>query len=108
MRILAAITLLAGALALVPPPQRRSGVALRAGFGGAATKKTKKFVKPGKVQCINQILAARLRHCYYHGSTPSTRRQHDGVAVWSLTDRFSQHGRIIAECTRLTGRFAHR
>ena len=22
-------------------------------------------------------------------STPSTRRQHDGVAVWSLTDRFS-------------------
>ena len=48
MRILAAITLLAGALALVPPPQRRSGVALRAGFGGAATKKTKKFVKPGK------------------------------------------------------------
>ena len=73
MHILAAITLLAGASALVPPTQRRSGVALRAGFGGAATKKTKKFVKPGKVQCINQILAARLRHCYYHGSTPSTR-----------------------------------
>ena len=78
MRILAAITLLAGALALVPPPQRRSGVALRAGFGGAATKKTKKFVKPGKVQCINQILAARLRHCYYHGSTPSTRTRLTG------------------------------
>ena len=67
MRVLAAITLLVGASALVPPIQRRSGVALRAGFGGAATKKTKKFVKPGKVQCINQILAARLRHCYYHG-----------------------------------------
>ena len=30
-------------------------------------------------------------------STPSTRRQHDGVAVWSLTDRFSQHGRVVAE-----------
>jgi len=30
-------------------------------------------------------------------STPSTRRQHDGVAVWSLTDRFSQHGHVIAE-----------
>ena len=27
-------------------------------------------------------------------STPSTRRQHDGVAVWSLTDRFSQHYRV--------------
>ena len=97
MRILAAITLLAGALALVPPPQRRSGVALRAGFGGAATKKTKKFVKPGKVQCINQILAARLRHCYYHGSTPSTRCQHDGVAVWSLPARFSGQDRVVAE-----------
>ena len=24
------------------------------------------------------------------------RRQHDGVAVWSLTDR-SQHGRVLAE-----------
>ena len=50
MRVLAAITLLAGASALVPPPQQlgRNGVALRAGFGGAATKKTKKFVKPGK------------------------------------------------------------
>ena len=48
MRVLAAITLLAGASALVPPTQRRSSGALRAGFGGAATKKTKKFVKPGK------------------------------------------------------------
>ena len=25
------------------------------------------------------------------------RRQHDGVAVWSLTDRFSQQGRVLAE-----------
>ena len=50
MRVVTAITLLAGASALVPPPQQlgRNGVALRAGFGGAATKKTKKFVKPGK------------------------------------------------------------
>ena len=50
MHILAAMTLLAGASALVPPQQQlgRNGVALRAGFGGAATKKTKKFVKPGK------------------------------------------------------------
>ena len=30
-------------------------------------------------------------------STPSTRRQYDGVAVCSLTDRFSRHGRVIAE-----------
>ena len=63
MRVLAAITLLAGASALVPPSQRRSGVALRAGFGAATKKSKAKFVKPGKGQCINQILAARLRHC---------------------------------------------
>jgi len=49
MRVLAAITLLAGASALVPPPQqRRSGGALRAGFGAATKKSKTKFVKPGK------------------------------------------------------------
>ena len=58
MRVLAAITLLAGASALVPPQQRRSGVALssqsrsgvalRAGFGAATKKSKTKFVKPGK------------------------------------------------------------
>ena len=48
MRVLAAITLLAGASALVPPTQRRSGVALRAGFGAATKKSKTKFVKPGK------------------------------------------------------------
>jgi hypothetical protein len=40
----------------------------------------------------------------------STRRQLDGVAVWSFTARSSQHGRFLAEkglseellCTRLT------
>ena len=42
------LALIVSATAFVPPTQRRSGVALRAGFGGAATKKTKKFVKPGK------------------------------------------------------------
>ena len=44
------VALIVSATALVPPTQQlhRSGVALRAGFGGAATKKTKKFVKPGK------------------------------------------------------------
>ena len=30
-------------------------------------------------------------------STPTTRRQHVGVAVWSLTDRFSRPGRVVAE-----------
>ena len=50
MRVLAAITLLAGASALVPPPQQlgRNGVALRAGFGAATKKSKAKFVKPGK------------------------------------------------------------
>jgi Holliday junction resolvase-like predicted endonuclease len=33
-------------------------------------------------------------------STPSTRRQHYGVAAWSLTDQSSQHDRVLA--TRLT------
>ena len=42
-------------------------------------------------------------------STPTTRRQHDGVAVWSLTDRFSQPGRVVAGRTReeLSGAPAH-
>ena len=49
MRVLAAITLLAGASALVPPPLRHhNGVALRAGFGAATKKSKTKFVKPGK------------------------------------------------------------
>ena len=30
-------------------------------------------------------------------STPSTRRQLDGVAMWSLGVRFSRHGRVLAE-----------
>ena len=49
-------------------------------------------------------------------SKPSKRRQHDGVAVWSLAARFSQHGCVLAErgfreelsCTRLTDCFARR
>jgi hypothetical protein len=40
----------------------------------------------GLLQCINQIVAARLRHGSTTTSTPSTRRQLDGVAVWSLTN----------------------
>ena len=48
MRILAAIMLLAGALALVPPPQQLRSTALRAGFGAATKKSKAKFVKPGK------------------------------------------------------------
>ena len=35
-------------------------------------------------QCINQIVATRLRHGSIMTSTPSTRRQLDGVAVWVL------------------------
>ena len=43
-------------------------------------------------------------------STPTTRRQHVGVAVWSLTDRFSQPGRVVAEegfSEELSGAPAH-
>ena len=30
-------------------------------------------------------------------STPSTRRELDGVALWSITGRASQHSRVLAE-----------
>ena len=30
-------------------------------------------------------------------STPSTRRQLDGEALWSITARSSHHGRVLAE-----------
>ena len=46
----------------------------------------------GRKQCTNQIVAARLRHCYYHGSTPSTRRLFDGVAM-SVSYRSTEPGR---------------
>ena len=47
-------------------------------------------------------------------STPTTRCQLDGVALWSITARSSQHGRVLAEKgpsedlsgTRLTVRFS--
>ena len=39
-------------------------------------------------------------------STPSSRRQLDGVAAWSLTDRFSQHGHVLAE-RGLCGELSH-
>ena len=63
----------------------------------------------GVNQCINQIAEARLRHGSIMVSMPSTRRQLDGVALWSLAVRFGQHGRVLGEkglselsCTRLT------
>ena len=31
----------------------------------------------------------------WRAPTPSTRRQLDGVVVWSFTARFSQHGRVL-------------
>ena len=43
-------------------------------------------------------------------STPTTRRQHVGVAVWSLTDRFNRPGRVVAEkglSEELSGAPAH-
>ena len=39
----------------------------------------------GAAQCINQTVATRLRHGSIMDSTPSTRRQLDGAALWSLT-----------------------
>ena len=43
-------------------------------------------------------------------STPTTRRQHVGVAVWSLTYRFNRPGRVVAEkglSEELSGAPAH-
>ena len=37
------------------------------------------------------------RHGSIMTSTPSTRRLLDGVELWSITARFSQHGRVLAE-----------
>ena len=48
------------------------------------------------MQCMNQIVAV-LRHCCILPSTPSTRRQRDGVAAWSLSARFSLRDGILAE-----------
>ena len=39
----------------------------------------------GAAQCINQTVATRLRHGSIMTSTPPTRRQLDGAALWSLT-----------------------
>ena len=39
----------------------------------------------GAAQCINQTVATRLRHGSIVTSTPSTRRQLDRAALWSLT-----------------------
>ena len=65
----------------------------------------------GAAQCINQIVATRLRHGSIVTSTPSTRRQLDGVAVAIPTARLGQRGRVFAEkilgeelsCARRTG-----
>jgi hypothetical protein len=73
--------------------------AVTLGAGKAATPISKliplSFLS-GTHQCMNQIVAARRRHCWIMTSTPSTRRQLDGVALWSFIDRFSQHGRVLA------------
>ena len=51
--------------------------------------------RPGDVWSSAQIKLSRRVSILT--STPSTRCQLDGVAVWSLTARFSQHGRVLAE-----------
>ena len=52
----------------------------------------------GHAQCTkSNIVAARLRHGSITASTPSTRRQLDGVAAWSSFARFSLRDGIFAE-----------
>ena len=104
MQVLAAITLLAGASALVPPPQQlrsgvalstqsRSGVALRAGFGGAATKKTKKFVKPGK-----KDLEKQWENFFVHQRSGS--RLFSCESVWARAGADGEWQRVGAVVTK--------
>ena len=53
----------------------------------------------GAAQCINQIVATRLRHGSIMTSTPSTRRQLDGAALWSLRAPVS----LVDLCTGADG-----
>ena len=57
----------------------------------------------GAAQCINQTVATHLRHGSIMTSTPPTRRQLDGAALWSLAARFSQHGDRLPAVDLCTG-----
>ncbi len=47
---------------------------------------------------MNKMLdAVHKSNCLGASRRPSTRRLLDGVAAWSLTARFSQHGRVLAD-----------
>ena len=65
------------------------------GVAPVAVARARRLVRPRLRR--NPIVASRLRHGSIMTSTPSTRRQLDAVALWSITARFSQDGRIIAE-----------
>ena len=99
MRAEAAVAVTGGSDARAGP----AGVydaAVTLGAGKAATPISKliplSFLS-GVCQCMNQIVAARRRHCCIMTSAPSTRRQLDGVAVRSFSARFSLRDRVIAE-----------
>ena len=80
-------------------PARAALAAAYVGFAGAIATFPGEFNNPADIQLIQDALndptfmTVHKSNCYVRlmvmVSTPSTRRQLDGVAAWSLTDRFS-------------------
>ena len=82
-------------------PARAALAAAYVGFAGAIAAFPGEFNNPADIQLIQDALndptsmTVHKSNCYVRlillvmVSTPSTRRQLDGVAAWSLTDRFS-------------------
>ena len=80
-------------------PARAALAAAYVGFAGAIATFPGEFNNPADIQLIQDALndptsmTVHKSNCYIRlmvmVSTPSTRRQLDGVAAWSLTDRFS-------------------
>ena len=76
---------------------RESGVSIR-------DDALRRFTAPTrfrKATCVEIKLSRRVSAT---AESWPPRHRRDGVAVWSLIDRFSRHGRVPAEkCTGLTG-----
>ena len=92
MQLLASLVLAATAATsngLAAPVANNPGATTSQGgiFAAVAAKNAEMLaVKEGKSRCIKSNCRGAIM-----ASTPSTRRQFEGVAAWSLAVRFSQH-----------------